>query len=47
MEKKLHMSNGSEKVRFPYKQFELKFIISLIQVELSLEFGHQILDISR
>ncbi|KAG5629810.1 hypothetical protein H5410_001527, partial [Solanum commersonii] len=29
-EKKLHVSNGSEKAGFPYKRFKLKLIIALI-----------------
>lgn len=34
-EKKLHTSNGSEKVGLPYKPFELKLIIVPIQFKLN------------
>ncbi|RZC90990.1 hypothetical protein C5167_028817 [Papaver somniferum] len=37
-EKKLHVSNGSEKVGFPYKPFELKLIIVRIQFELFMGY---------
>gem|GEM_PF-6292301 len=37
-ENKLHVSNGSERVGFPYKPFALKLIIVLIQFELSMEY---------
>ncbi|KAL0925497.1 hypothetical protein M5K25_003836 [Dendrobium thyrsiflorum] len=37
MRKRLHVSNGSEKAGFPYKQFALKLITVPIQLELSME----------
>jgi len=42
MEKKLHVSNGSEKVGFLYKSFELKLNIVVIQFELFMEIAYLI-----